>query len=409
MSHTSGARYWADRTADNRRRSFPRLKGQHTADIVIIGGGLTGAAAAYTLAHAGAKVMLLEAERLAGGQTAGGIGAIVPELDPQYRDVEDMRGRKVARPAWELERHSAPEFAAALKRLRIKCDLEASETVVNAPNGEAVPQLKREHTARKDAGLASAWGAGVSVRRDLGTDSDGALRLHGGATYDAVRAALGLASAAADKGAAIYEGTRVEKTKFTRKYADVIVDASTKIRTTGIIVATGEPGSVFGQLRRHVRYQDGYTVVTEPLSAAMRREVGRRQSVLTDRSGSMHWLRWLADDRALFGGASQPVVIPRNRDRALVQRTGQLMYELSLRYPVVSGIQPAWAWSTPVVTTMDGLPWIGAHRNYPFHFFAMALGWHGDALSWFAAKAAARHFCGEPKKDDDTFGFLRAL
>jgi glycine/D-amino acid oxidase-like deaminating enzyme len=58
---------------------------------------------------------------------------------------------------------------------------------------------------------------------------------------------------------------------------------------------------------------------------------------------------------------------------------------------------------------MDGLPWIGAHRNYPFHFFAMALGWHGDALSWFAAKAAARHFCGEPKKDDDTFGFLRAL
>jgi glycine/D-amino acid oxidase-like deaminating enzyme len=242
MSHTSGARYWADRTADNRRRSFPRLKGQHTADIVVIGGGLTGAAAAYTLAHAGAKVMLLEAERLAGGQTAGGIGAIVPEIDPQYRDVEDMRGRKIARPAWELVRHSAPEFAAALKRLRIKCDLDATETVVNAPNGEAVPQLKREHTARKDAGLASAWGAGVSVRRDLGTDSDGALRLHGGSTYDAVRAALGLASAAADKGAAIYEGTRVEKTKFTRKYADVIIDASTKIRTTGIIVATGEPG-----------------------------------------------------------------------------------------------------------------------------------------------------------------------
>ena len=199
------------------------------------------------------------------------------------------------------------------------------------------------------------------------------------------------------------------KTRFTRKYADVTVDTTTRIRTIGIVVATGEPGSVFGQLRRHVRYHDGYAVVTEPLSAAMRREVGRRGSILSDHSGSTHWLRWLAEDRVLFAGAAQPIVAPRHGDRALIQRTGQLMYELSLRYPIVSGIQPAWSWSTPVVTTMDGLPWIGTHRNYPFHFFAMALGWHGDALSWFAAKAAARHFRGTAKKDDDTFGFLRAL
>jgi glycine/D-amino acid oxidase-like deaminating enzyme len=281
--------------------------------------------------------------------------------------------------------------------------------IVNAPQSETALQLKREHAARKDAGVASTWSAAVSVRRDLGTDSEGAMHLHGGATYDPVRATLAFISAAEQHGAAIHENTRVRKTTFTRKYADVIVDATTRIRTTGIIVATGEPGSVFGQLRRHVRYHDGYAVVTEPLTAAMRREVGRRESILSDHQGSTHWLRWLAEDRVLFAGASQPAVAPNVRDRALIQRRGQLMYELSLRYPIVSGIQPAWSWSTPVVTTMDGLPWIGAHRNYPFHFFAMALGWHGDALSWFAAKAAARHFCGEPKKDDETFGFARAL
>jgi glycine/D-amino acid oxidase-like deaminating enzyme len=92
-------------------------------------------------------------------------------------------------------------------------------------------------------------------------------------------------------------------------------------------------------------------------------------------------------------------------DRVLVQRTGQLMYELSLRYPVISGLPARWSWVTRLVTTADGLPWIGPHRNYPFHFFALALGWHGEALGWFAAKAALRHFTGDVRKTDEVFGF----
>jgi glycine/D-amino acid oxidase-like deaminating enzyme len=61
----------------------------------------------------------------------------------------------------------------------------------------------------------------------------------------------------------------------------------------------------------------------------------------------------------------------------------------------------------PICTTQDGLPWIGAHRNYPFHFFAMAFGWHGDALAWWAARAALRSAKLQPRREDDVFGFAR--
>ena len=44
------APYWPHRTAENRRRTFPKYKGDGTADVVVIGGGLTGCASAYTLA-----------------------------------------------------------------------------------------------------------------------------------------------------------------------------------------------------------------------------------------------------------------------------------------------------------------------------------------------------------------------
>jgi glycine/D-amino acid oxidase-like deaminating enzyme len=61
------------------------------------------------------------------------------------------------------------------------------------------------------------------------------------------------------------------------------------------------------------------------------------------------------------------------------------------------------------VTTPDGLPWIGPHRNYPFHFFALAFGWHGDSLAWHAARSAVRYFKGEATKDDDALSFARYL
>jgi glycine/D-amino acid oxidase-like deaminating enzyme len=61
------------------------------------------------------------------------------------------------------------------------------------------------------------------------------------------------------------------------------------------------------------------------------------------------------------------------------------------------------------VTTVDGLPWIGQHRNYPFHFFALGFGWHGDSLSWLAARAALRYLTGIARKDDEALGFVRHL
>jgi glycine/D-amino acid oxidase-like deaminating enzyme len=403
-----GRRYWAERTADNRRRSYPKFRGNHTADAVVIGGGLTGTTAAYVLANAGMRVMLLEADRISDGSTAAGLGAILPQPDATFRGVEQVGGRRVARTAWEIAQKSAVDFAAALKKLPTKADVAESALVINARRSDDAQTLRKEQAARRGAGVVAPWLSAEPARAETGTDSAGAIRLRDAYLFDPVRAALGLAGAAQARGAEIFEKSPVRRTRFTRKYADVLLAAGA-IRTRAIVIATGEPGSLFAQLRRHVRRLDGYLVVTDPLSAQMRREVGRRASVLTEAGESPQWVRWLSDDRALVAGGLSTPVPPRQRDKALRPRIGELMYEFSVRYPSISGLQPAWGWDVPVVSTFDGLPWIGPHRNYPFHFFAMAFGWQGDGLAWHAARAALRYFQGNPRKEDEAFGFVRHL
>ena len=403
-----GSRYWEERTADNRRRAYPKFKGKDTADMVIIGGGLTGATAAYVLASGGMNVMLVEADRIASGSTAGAVGAILPEPSSAFRSVEAAVGRRDARIAWTDTQKAAVEFAAALKKLPASSDVATSALIINAARSEDAVTLRREQAARRAAGVVAPWANSAAVQSEAGTDSKGAIRLTGASVFDPVRAALALAGAGEKAGARIFEQSPVRRVTFTRKYADVFL-ATGSIRTKGVYVATGEPGSLYGQLRRHVRMETAYSVVTEPLNAAMRRESGRRTAVLTEGRDDRIWVRWLTEDRVLASGLASKPVGGRLRDKAVIQKTSELMYQLSIRYPAISGLPARWGWDVPVCSTQDGLPWIGPHRNYPFHFFALAFGWHGDALAWLAARMALRQFRGDTRSEDSAFGFVRHL
>jgi glycine/D-amino acid oxidase-like deaminating enzyme len=85
------------------------------------------------------------------------------------------------------------------------------------------------------------------------------------------------------------------------------------------------------------------------------------------------------------------------------------MYELSLLYPAISGIQPVRAWDVPVARTVDGLPYLGTHRNYPRHLFALGIDPHRLGHCWLAARLLLRHYQGAAEKSDAPFGFGRIL
>lgn len=401
-----GARYWAELTPASKRPKYASLRGDHRADVVVIGGGLTGAMAAYVMAKGGLDVVLVEADRIAAGGTSAGLGAIVSQPDLTFRTSADAIGLRAARTVWKETRSSALDLASTLRKLRVKCDARPSPLLINALTPEDAKELRRDQTARKAAGIAAPWLSAAATEVAIGTDTGGSIKLAESLTFDPVRAALGFVRAAERAGARVFERSPVTRTRFDRAAADVVL-ANGVIHARGVYVATAGPGALFRSLRRHVRDLDACTVVTEPLTAEMRRETGRRENLLVEFADDVHWLRWLPQDRAMFSGGLGATITPRLLEKTLVQRTGQLMYELSLRYPVISGLPARWSWSTRIVTTTDGLPWIGPHRNYPFHFFGMAFGWQSEALGWFAARAALRYFKDAAKKEDAVFSFTR--
>jgi glycine/D-amino acid oxidase-like deaminating enzyme len=214
-------------------------------------------------------------------------------------------------------------------------------------------------------------------------------------------------AAAAKRGARFYEQSRVTKITFDRKVATVSLAAGSII-SKNVIVCTGEPTDLFKALRRHFRYEDRYAVMTEPLPAAIRTQLGAPSSILSDTETPAHFLAFTADHRALFAGADQKRPADRLRDKTLVQRTGQLMYELSRLYPAISGTAAAHGWDTPLAHSVDDVLYAGAHRNFPHQFFAFGT-LHDPARAYLASRILVRCVLGQSEKEDEHFSFSRNL
>src|ERR1044071_1938431 len=96
MQTRYGQSPWVAAYPASKRPSFPRLRGEHTADVVIVGAGLTGCATAGACAFAGMKPLVVEAERvaLAAGRASG---LLLPDPGPAFRDIAKRHGLRAAK------------------------------------------------------------------------------------------------------------------------------------------------------------------------------------------------------------------------------------------------------------------------------------------------------------------------
>jgi glycine/D-amino acid oxidase-like deaminating enzyme len=372
---------------------------------VIVGGGLTGCATAYACAMAGLTPVVVEANRVGQGSAGRSAGLLLPEPGPAFREIVQAHGLRAARRVFEAWGKAATDAALLIRRLKVPGGLEASGSLVVASRGDD-KMLKREHTARAEAGLDGRWLTQKQVRQATALDAPAGMRLRDGFAADPYRTCLALAAAAARLGAMLHERSGVTSVRPGSRTVDVLL-ADGVVHAQCAIVTTGTATPEFKPLRRHFKRRESYLVLTAPVPAAIRKQLGRRDATLCDTRAPRHRIRWTKDDRILVGGADQDEVPARARDAVLVQRTGQLMYELLTMYPAISGLQPEYGWDRPYGATTDGLMYIGPHRNYPRHLFA--LGGGGDSITgaFLAARMLARAVRGEAEKGDDVFGWTR--
>lgn len=400
-----GVSPWLVPDSSARRPDHPRLRGEHDVDVVIVGAGLTGCAAALACATAGRTVMVLDSGRVGQGGSGRCAGWLVPDPPAAFHDLAGSAGRASARRVFEAWRRAAADAVTQLKRLKIPCGLAPASLVALAAQGPG-EILPRERAAREQAGLPVRSMNPAQSRRTTACEmAASGLMLGTGWTLDPYRACLGLARAAAARGVAFAERSEVRRIAPGRRHVEIQTDGG-RVRASTVIVATGVPPAGFRPLERHFTARETYLVLTDPMPAAMRRRALPAGVLLVDPAVPRRRLHVTADHRLLVSGADQSATPARKKAGVLVQRTGQLMYEVLVAYPEIAGLRPALGWDAPYGATADGLPYLGPHRHYPRHLFALG-GQESVTGAFLAGRVLARAVSGAATRTDAIFGWHR--
>ncbi len=401
-----GVSPWIQQFPDTRRPRFePLAKGEYTADVVIVGAGLTGSVTAYLCAAAGLKTIVLEADRVGLGASGRSAGLLSSAPEQPVRHVVERLGLKDARQAYESWAAAALDGAALLRKLKIQCHAVPVETIA-VPWRESERLLRKDYEARHEAGLDGAWLTRTGVQRAIRVDAEGGVRTKGALLLDPYKATVGMIRAAAASKARVFEKTKVTKVTFDRKIAQVKTAHAT-ITTGNVVMTTGIATAETRQLQRHVAVRERYHVLTAPLTAAMRKGLFPETTALVDARTPARRVHWTADGRLLISGGDQKVAGEKLRDVLCVHHTNELMYESLLMYPSIFGLKPEFGWASSYGDTIDGLPCIGPHRFFPHHL--LALGSSGDSLTdaVLSARILLRAVKGKAEKADAAFSWKR--
>lgn len=300
------------RTAKEKRIERPALSQDETADLVVVGGGFTGLNTAITAAKAGLSVIVLEGGIVGVGASGRTGGYAVPNhphgLTP--RQVEKHLGPKKGAALNEVVSNGPDRLGKIVREYDIKSDYMQNGWVLPAHSGKSLKKIKSAYDEWRAFGVPLQWLDADGVKAETGASGYiGGWKNPVGGVVNPFSHSQGLARAAEQEGARIFERTRVTAID-QHAPGEVIVTAgspgnSHRLKARKVMIATNAytDDDLAPKISRSIITLYLYTCATKPLPEDVLKTVVPNRGCFTDFRDASGFGRLDVEGRLISGGA----------------------------------------------------------------------------------------------------------
>jgi glycine/D-amino acid oxidase-like deaminating enzyme len=359
-------------------------------DVVIIGAGYTGLAAARHLARSGASVLVLDRGRVGAGASSRNGGQVLTGLKLDPATLVQRFGEARARQLFEIAAESMARLEAIIAEEPIDCGW-ARTGHIQAANKPKHFEILREEQAL----LARVFNHRVELvpraeqRSEVGSDAyHGLLLDEQSAALNPARYVVGLAAAATASGANIV--TRVAVKGLEHVAGGWRLRAAGGVEARDVLVATnGYTTEITPALHRRLIPIGSFIIATEPIAADTAASILPRGRVAFDSKNFLHYYRVMPDRRLLFGGRAEF----RPPDEHTAGRAAAILRAEMVRvFPDLSNAKVDYSWGGKVAFTRDQMPRAGKLDDL---YYSGGYSGHGIAMATYLGEQIARRIAGE--------------
>ena len=399
---TARDNFWLDTPYE----SGPPLSGEHEADVVIIGGGVTGMSSAYYIQQRfpDKRIIVLESEYIGFGSSGRNTGMGTTILGHNITSFKKSLGTERTAALYQLSLRSISLLDQMVEENKIDCDYEKNGLLVVAESEKEIKLLEKKAAAYEAIGTKMALFDREQARsRFTGPDVLAAYYSPDDRTLNPAKLVRGIRKAAEALGVEVSEHshcTRIETGPMISVYTP-----QAHIRAANTIMATNAYSDPLGLLRHKVAPLHIYDIVTEPLNKAQLDEFNwpGRENVLG--SKNIFWAaRLTADNRLLFTDDSPRCYRDIDRDYSYQPMSLRKVCDFMIKkFPFLEGIKVTHRWGGGIGCTFDMLPAIGCTGKHGNIYYGMGYNGHGVAFSQVVGKMFAELMSGERTELTDHF------
>ncbi len=356
--------------------TYPALREDKVCDVLIVGGGITGALVAHQCISMGKNCVLIDKREIVNGSSAATTSMLQYEIDTPLYQLTELIGEEGAIASYEACSKAIDNIGLLSRKIGSKAGFRTKDSLYYASRKKDITWLKQEFDARKAAGFKVKWLSENEIKTRFHLEKAyGGILSEKGASIDVFCFAHELLTHHVRHGLEVFDKTALISVKSNLRSHTVEVSTGATIRAKKIIYCIGyETVGVIPE--KFVDLISTFAIVSEVNPSLYQRY---KDLLIWNTSDPYLYMRTTDDGRFLLGGEDEEFRNPQKRDALIAKKTDKL--ERSFHKIFNKSFFTDFSWAGTFGVTKDGLPYIGEHKQFKNTYFVCGFGGNGITFS----------------------------
>lgn len=402
MKLREGKSPWS--SLDIKHLKHPQLEDKQSCEVVVIGGGMSGAITSYVLSRQGVSTIMLEQERIGSGSSSANTGLFQFMNDDPLTELIEIHGEQKAVGFYKLCEKAVQSLSEIADNLSLDTEFRQRSSLYYASSEEDAAMIRNEYNTLSKYGFKVEYWDQERIQSSFPFSKSAAIYTPNDAEANPLKLVQGLIHDAVKQGLKVFENSGVEKVDYSDQGVAVFtkhgqVEAKTIIWATGYDTQEWKPDKL-------ASLDSTYAIMTEPVHDL---SSWYERALIWETNRPYLYMRTTVDNRIVVGGLDERLTnVGMSHDKTEIN--GQkLLRKLQEHFPTLGDISIAHSWAGVFATSKDGAPMIGRHPHYPHSYFIEGYGGNGTVYSMLAADLLADAVSGKEPDVLNWFSITRPL